>query len=98
MDSTPRSPVDPRRVVEHVDGNAIAGLLDVFRGTDPLTLIVACGHCDAAAPLAEWPVERDADAAIFRCRSCTRTLATLLRRGEGVELRIVGGSVCSPSA
>ncbi|MEV7694561.1 DUF6510 family protein [Microbacterium sp. NPDC089189] len=93
MDSTPRSPIDPRRVAQRVDGNALAGMLQVFAGVDPGTLVVECGHCGASAPLAEWSVERDAQGAIVRCRACTRTLCTFLVEGGRVILRTAAGAV-----
>ncbi|WP_106813850.1 DUF6510 family protein [Microbacterium timonense] len=69
-----------------VDGNAAAGLLwDVF-GTDVTTLVGVCGGCGSAAPLAEAVVELDEVAAIVRCRTCTHTLLTVLRQGDGVRL------------
>ena len=69
-----------------VDGNAVAGLLaDVFGG-DATMLVGVCGGCGAAAPLAETVVELDEAAAIVRCRSCTHTLLTVLREGEGIRV------------
>lgn len=69
-----------------VDGNAAAGMLwDVF-GTDVTALVGVCGGCGASAPFAETVVEIDEVAAIVRCRSCTHTLFTVLRDGQGVRL------------
>jgi DNA-directed RNA polymerase subunit RPC12/RpoP len=45
-----------------------------------------CGGCGSAAPLAEAVVELDEVAAIVRCRTCTHTLLTVLRQGDGVRL------------
>lgn len=98
MDSTPHVRPDPRRVAQRVDGNALAGMLDVFAGLDPALLLLTCGHCGQRAPLAEWAVEMDAAAAIVRCRGCTRTFATILRREDGIEVRASGGSISTPSS
>jgi len=69
-----------------VDGNAAAGMLwDVF-GVDVTALIGVCGGCGDASPFAEAVVEIDETAAIVRCRSCTHTLFTVLRDGEGMRL------------
>ena len=74
-----------------VDGNAVAGMLwDVF-GADVTVLVGVCGSCGAAARLAEAVVELDDVAAIVRCRGCTHTLFTVLRREDGV--RLVMGSL-----
>jgi hypothetical protein len=71
-----------------VDGNAAAGLLtEVFDG-DVTLLVGVCGGCRAEAALAETVVEIDESAAIVRCRSCTHTLFTVLRAGDGVRLMI----------
>ena len=74
-----------------VDGNAAAGMMwDVF-GADVTVLVGVCGGCREAAPLAEAVVEVDETAAIVRCRSCTHTLLTVLRR-QG-EVRVVIGTL-----
>lgn len=72
-----------------VDGNAVAGLLSGALEGDVTLLVGICGGCGAAAPLAETVVELDETAAIVRCRSCTHTLFTVLREGEGEGVRIV---------
>jgi hypothetical protein len=71
-----------------VDGNAVAGLLAEVFGSETTTLVGVCGGCRAAGPLAETVVEIDDAAAIVRCRSCTHTLFTVLRTGEGVRVMI----------
>ncbi|MGF6824721.1 hypothetical protein M2317_003654 [Microbacterium sp. ZKA21] len=61
-----------------VDGNAIAGmLLDIF-GADVTALFGTCAGCGSEACFAEAVVELDRQIAIVRCRSCTRTLFTVL--------------------
>ncbi|MEZ3160181.1 DUF6510 family protein [Microbacterium sp. BWT-B31] len=62
-----------------VDGNAIAGILSDVFVQDTTALVGVCGGCGAVAPIAEAVVEIDETAAIVRCRSCTRTLFTVLR-------------------
>lgn len=74
-----------------VDGNAVVGALQDLLAGDLSMLIVECGGCHTAAPLAEWRVEADRDAFIVRCRSCTHTLWTLIRRGDGPSLVIAAG-------
>lgn len=73
-----------------VDGNAVVGVLQDLLAGDLSMLIVECGGCHTAAPLAEWRVEADRDAFIVRCRSCTHTLWTLMRGDGGPSLLIAG--------
>jgi hypothetical protein len=75
-------------IVRHVDGNAIVGSLADLFAIDPSVLVLTCGHCGAAGPLAETVVEDDARCAIVRCRRCARTLLTLLREDTGASIRI----------
>jgi hypothetical protein len=69
-----------------VDGNALAGILSEALGGDVTVLIGVCDVCESAAPLAETVVELDETAAIVRCRSCTHTLFTVLRDGDGIRI------------
>lgn len=79
-----------------VDGNAIAGqVLDIL-GIDVTALRGTCHGCGTAACLAEAVVELDETVAIVRCRSCTRTLFTVLHTEE--RPRLVFGSLGSLSA
>lgn len=79
------------RLAQVVDGNALAGVLQEFAAVDPTRWVIECATCSDAQPLARWVVEVDRSSFIVRCRSCTRTLATLLRDATGVTLRIAGG-------
>ncbi len=69
-----------------VDGNALAGILSEALAGDVTVLIGVCDGCGSTAPLAETVVELDETAAIVRCRSCTRTLFTVLRDGDGIRI------------
>ena len=69
-----------------VDGNALAGILSDAFGSDITTMIGVCDGCGSTAPLAETVVELDETAAIARCRSCTHTLFTVLRDGDGIRI------------
>ncbi|MBT0993432.1 hypothetical protein KIN34_03925 [Cellulomonas sp. DKR-3] len=92
-------PEGPRGPAEVVDGNAIAGSLRALLETDATVVVVECAHCGASAPMATAVVEVDERAAIVRCRGCTRTLFTVLRHDERVELRIAAvASLSTPPA
>ncbi|WP_144875596.1 DUF6510 family protein [Microbacterium sp. 1.5R] len=78
-----------------VDGNAIAGqVLDIL-GIDVTALHGTCDGCGCDACLAEAVVEIDTSAAIVRCRTCTRTLFTVLHADP--TPRLVFGSLRSLS-
>ena len=71
-----------------VDGNAIAGMmLDIF-GADVTALFGTCAACESEARFAEAVVELDRHIAIVRCRSCTRTLFTVLHAESDPRLVI----------
>lgn len=61
-----------------VDGNCLAGMTGDLFGADVTALVAVCSGCGTEARVAEAVVELDSHAAIVRCRSCTRTLFTLL--------------------
>lgn len=69
-----------------VDGNVLAGMLADVLATDATLLSGVCAGCGARAVLAEAVVELDEVAAIVRCRACTHTLMTVLRREGGTTL------------
>lgn len=71
-----------------VDGNAIAGMLWDLFGADVTALVGTCGGCGSLAAFAEAVVELDSHAAIVRCRTCTRTLFTVLQSPDGTSMRI----------
>jgi hypothetical protein len=73
--------MDPHRRAahaDHVDGNVLAGALRRLFGGEPTDMVAVCGSCRSAARIAESWVEIDDTAAIVRCRSCTKTLATVM--------------------
>lgn len=88
---TPR-PRPSTHLVQLLDGNVLAGVLQTLGETGATDLVVECATCGTAAPLAQWSVETDRSAFIVRCRDCTRTLCTILRtEGGGLSVRIAGG-------
>ena len=78
-----------RKMMEALDGNAIAGLLlDVF-GAEMTTATGVCAHCGARGPVAELVVYHRAPGTVVRCRSCAGVLMVLVEvRGINcVDLR-----------
>jgi len=81
--------MDPHRRAAHaghVDGNVLAGALGRLFGGEPTELIAVCGSCGTAARVAEARVEIDDSVAIVRCRTCTRTMLTLMFAEEPPRL------------
>ena len=58
---------DERRL----DGNAMAGDLQVLFGFDMTVAVRTCGSCGHAAPLGAHPAYTDAPGAVLRCPSCS---------------------------
>lgn len=93
MPDAEQEPAVAPHVAHVVDGNAIAGVLRSFASADPTSVIIECGSCHGHAALAEWIVEADRSAFIVRCRSCTRTMGTIMRGDTNLTIRIAGGPV-----
>lgn len=75
-------------MLEHVDGNALAGSLAGVFGADPTLATGGCAQCGAEAALATALVERDELAAIVRCGSCTHTLFTVWTDASALRIEI----------
>ncbi|PRB14829.1 DUF6510 family protein [Microbacterium sp. MYb62] len=80
--------MDAAAPAQTVDGNAIAGMLWDLFGADVTALVGTCGGCGSLAAFAEAVVELDRHAAIVRCRTCTRTLFTVLQSPDGTSMRV----------
>ena len=74
-----------------VDGNVLAGVLSDLLASDATMMTGVCAGCGAEALLAEAVVEIDDVGAIARCRTCTRTLLTVLR--TSTETRVIFGAL-----
>lgn len=78
--------------VEHVDGNALVGILTEFFDADAATLRITCRHCGAHGDMAEVVVERDDVGSIVRCRACGHTLLVILRQAGVIRVRFEGAA------
>ena len=56
--------------MEALDGNAIAGSLFEYFGSEMTGVRGRCMHCGTVAPIAELAVYRRAPGAVPRCRTC----------------------------
>lgn len=69
--------------MEHLDGNAIGGLLlDVF-GAEMTAATGTCGNCGAVNPVGRLFVYRQAPGTVVRCPACAAVLMVFVRK-QGV--------------
>jgi ribosomal protein L40E len=64
--------------MEPLDGNAIAGQLFEFFGTEMTTAVGSCRHCGALAQLAELVVYARAPGDVVRCRRCGKVVIVIV--------------------
>jgi hypothetical protein len=63
--------------MDALDGNAVAGELELLFGRDMTTAMSSCGGCGATAAVAEIAIYLRAPGFVGRCRSCDRVLLVL---------------------
>jgi uncharacterized Zn finger protein len=76
--------------MEPLDGNAIAGSLYEYFGSEMTTVIGSCAHCGASGQIAELVVYVRAPGAVARCRSCGSTVLVLTRADERLSVELTG--------
>lgn len=77
--------------VGRVDGNAAAGPLSEVFAVDLTAAVIVCRHCQARGPFAETVAEIDDDGCVIvLCRSCSRTLLTMVSGRGGRTLSCPG--------
>jgi hypothetical protein len=64
--------------MDALDGNAIAGALYEYFGTEMTTARGFCGHCGAPATIAELRVYMRAPGAVVRCWKCGSVVIVLV--------------------
>jgi hypothetical protein len=67
-------------MMEALDGNAIAGLLQNLFGRDMTTASGVCTHCGSERVLAECRVYVRAPGVVVRCRTCDGVLAVFVEK------------------
>ena len=69
--------------MQALDGNAIAGPLFEYFGTEMTTAVGTCAHCETRAQIAELVVYMRAPGTVVRCRHCGNVVMVLVPiRGE----------------
>lgn len=66
--------------MDHVDGNAIGGLLAEVFGTEMTTARGTCGSCGMANPVARLSVYRRAPGTVVRCPACACVLMVFVAK------------------
>jgi uncharacterized Zn finger protein len=61
-----------------LDGNAIAGTLFEYFGTEMTTAVGTCGHCGTPAQIGELAVYMRAPGTVVRCRHCGNAVMVLV--------------------
>jgi hypothetical protein len=78
--------------MQHVDGNAIAGLLADLFSFDPTMAEMRCSGCGTVSMLATAMVYADAMGAVARCPHCDEVLMTFVEGDGRAWLTLSGAS------
>lgn len=76
--------------LEPLDGNAIAGTMFEYFGTEMTTASGACTHCDAVAQIAELRVFPRAPGIVARCRVCGNVVIVLTEIRSSLQVSLSG--------
>ena len=71
--------------MEALDGNAIAGTLFEYFGSEMTSVRGRCTHCGTVAPIAELAVYTRAPGAVARCRTCGDVAMVLVNARGSME-------------
>ena len=70
----------------HLDGNALAGMLDELFGREMTDRHGCCGHCGSVNALGEVHVYLDAPGSVLRCPSCASVILVIVRHPDGIRI------------
>ena len=77
-------------MTDHVDGNALAGVLSELFREDMTTATARCAHCGDVSVLATSMVYDAAPGWCVRCHVCEEVLMTFVRAGERLRIDLRG--------
>lgn len=83
--------------MEALDGNAMAGALFEYFGTDMTTAPGSCAHCATAAQIAELRVYSRAPGTVARCPSCGHVVIVLARIHSSLRIELSGFRLLEPA-
>jgi hypothetical protein len=72
----------------HLDGNALAGLLDEAFGREMTTLIGCCAGCGATNALGALLAYRAGLGDVLRCPACSIALVIITHRPDGTRISL----------
>lgn len=75
---------------EHVDGNALAGLLSEAFRFEPTMARGRCASCGSIAALAEGMLYGGEQGLVLRCHACDGVLLVAVPVGEAMRLQLRG--------
>jgi uncharacterized Zn finger protein len=76
--------------MEPLDGNAIAGTLFEYFGSEMTTVTGSCTHCGASGQIAELAVYVRAPGAVAHCRCCGNVVLVVMRAAEQLRVELTG--------
>jgi Family of unknown function (DUF6510) len=84
--------------MEPLDGNAIAGPLFEYFGSEMTIARGSCGHCGATALIAELLVYPRAPGTVVRCRVCGNVVIVLVSIRDVLRIHFRGFSLADAPA
>jgi uncharacterized Zn finger protein len=76
--------------MEALDGNAIAGPLFEYFGTEMTIAHGACAYCGTPSQIGELRVYAQGPGSVVRCRHCGNVVIVLVNGREGVRVHLSG--------
>lgn len=70
----------------HLDGNALAGVLNELFGSEMTGRHGCCDHCGAVNALGAVHVYMDAPGQVMRCPNCTEVLIVIVNHPDGLRV------------
>jgi hypothetical protein len=64
-------------MMDELDGNGAAGLLQEIFGTEMTIAVATCASCGSAAPIGEGVLYAGGPGTVIRCRSCEGLLVVI---------------------
>jgi hypothetical protein len=83
--------------MDALDGNAIAGSLFAYFGTEMTTATGACGHCGASAQIGELRVYWRAPGTVVRCRDCGGVVLVIVETPDHLRIDTRDFRLADPS-
>lgn len=83
--------------MDALDGNAIAGPLCDYFGTEMTAATGSCRHCGASSQIAELRVYSRAPGSVVRCRSCGQVVIVVFEVQDQLRVDMRDFQLVEPS-